>query len=322
MQVGLSIAILLVAFLIGKFIYIHFFSAKFSENIEAQFLGLYLILMFSWWMYASGHFFQFVYLVNTAMNFDFSSSHQIIIIAQKLNIREYILKLIPFLLYFGLTTIGFLYSISEKSNPKFFAITLSGFCILMVPLILSQTELGGLLGERWLYISQVALSLAAGVGLFISSRFSNRWKQSILFLFIFIMFLLNILNPAANTDNPIMFEKMIIPSALTEGELNSVYFTSSYINNTPIYADVFLYNSLNTKFKIESERIEPIISENKFLETEGFFLVREDILNKQTQKLTRESDYNLISSLNDESLEYMRIYDDSAVQGYLHKSYD
>ncbi|AKB29153.1 hypothetical protein MSSAC_1843 [Methanosarcina siciliae C2J] len=317
MQVGLSITILLATFLIGKFIYSHIYSIEISEKTGTHFLLLYLILMFSWWMYISGHFFQFFHLVDTALHFDVSPSNQIITVPHKFNLKEYVLKLVPFLAYFGLSTIGFLYSISKKSNPKFFAITLCGFCILLVPLTLSQTELGGLLGERWLYISQIALSLAAGAGLFILiSNPSNKLKQTLYFLFILIIVLLNILNPSANTDNPVIFENTISPSASSEGELNSVYFTSSYVN-TSIYADLLLYKPLNTKFKMNSSRIEPIINKEKLLETDGFFLIKKEGLDQKTEGLTGQLDSNLML-LDNKSSGFIQIYDNSAVCGYIH----
>lgn len=311
MQIALGMALVLLIFYISTPLYAILF--KHENNIlNFQFVIWFIIIMLSWWMYVSNHFLIFANLLNIVSDFDSSSVTSTIVYARSSTNLEYIVDMSPFLLYYCLSVVGIFYSISKKSNSSYFALSLSGMTIVSIPFALMLTALGGLLGERWIYFSQILMAIPAAVGvcLIFNSKKSHLIKP-VLVVFISLFIFVSIINPSANVDNVFNRDSFVRP-AHTDSELAASHVLGK-INDNDVFTDAIYQFPIIKYSNVDVNQIEPLLLNNDFsLVNNGLIVMRQEVLVKRTLKLPQRLSPEVVSTL---SL-FNRVYDNNAVVYY------
>ncbi|AKB33069.1 hypothetical protein MSSIH_2379 [Methanosarcina siciliae HI350] len=311
MQIALGMAIVFFVIHICTPFYASVYKRK-EYILNFRFLFLFAVIMLSWWMYVSNHFILFVDILKQVIDFDPSGVAGTTVYARSSTNTEYVVDMSSYFLYYSLSVVGIFYSISKKSNISYFALSLSGVAIALIPFVLMLSHLGGLLGERWIYLSQVLMAIPAAVGVYLIFFSNKSYIGKFISVFLIILFIFaNVVNPSANVDNPFDRDSFVRP-AHTNSELVASY-TLSRINNDEVFTDyiyqfpVLKYSSLNVN------EIEPLLLNNNFsLIGNGLIVMRKEVLIRRTLKLPQRLSPEIVSTLSS----FNRIYDNDAVVFY------
>jgi len=297
MQVAFASSIFLFSLPIGYLVYNRM---KGDDEIKLKnkiYFSFYFFLsMLVYWFYATKSFSIFVQLMKNALFYDVSQISSVSFFSLELGFYRYILDVSPYLLFYGFSILGFLFSISNKSNADFFTLTMSGYIILIIPFLLLVTKISGLLAERWIYFSQLCLCICSAIGIVM---IFNRKKLNYPIKFFSVLALsviifLHVVNPVLNSDNPIRPKETAVRYAHTKSELKAI-MTLSYFYNKSFYTDLInSYPFNNSKEVLEIE--EALINKN-FSELRGLCIIREEVHDSRTHLMDKLS-YNSVEMLS------------------------
>lgn len=223
---SMFMAIVLFVYWFGSNTYSFFYFKK-GVSLPLSFCILFIVSMFSWWIFASGYITNLAKLIKWGFRTDTSiGTTSEIFVNQISNVpfSEIIFNDIGMFLFFALSFIGCFYMISRKyGNHNTFNFAIVGFTPLFLGFFSLLTE-HSIVEHRWWYFAQIFLSIPLSVSflLILNSIKNNYVKPVILFvLVVFISFFL-IMSPSANVDNHLFSQNSAIRFALTESELCAI----------------------------------------------------------------------------------------------------
>ncbi|MBP1910659.1 hypothetical protein [Methanolobus bombayensis] len=302
------------------------FQQKKQSTISFLFPLLFLVAMFSWWTFASGHIHTFSNLIKWGFSRDFfvKNSSQVVLHATSVPIYEQLMNNIGMFLFFSLSFIGCFYMISKKyGTNQSFSMSIIGFCPLFLGFF-SLVSKHGIIEQRWWYFAQIFLAIPLSISAFLIYNYINlKFKKLasipnlILICFFLMLTFTLIVSPAANNDNNIFSPNSSPRSALTKSEMESIYFLSGKYNQT-IGVDQYLVliNFLPVDMSISTindEIYSGNFDENKI----KFILLRDYIVNNPFNLYsgTYILNYDLYQKFEDQ--EFDKIYDSKSVNFYL-----
>lgn len=311
MQIALGMAFVLFTVYISTPLYAMLFKYK-NSILNFQFVVLFIIIMLSWWMYVSNHFNIFVNLFHMVSDFDSSSVASTTVYAKSSTNLEYVIDMSPYLIYYCLSIVGMLFSISKKSNISYFALSLSGLTIISIPFVLILTSLGGLLGERWIYFSQMLMTIPAAVGVCLIFHLRKLHViKPVLVVFISLFIFVSIINPSANVDNIFNRDSFVCP-AHTDSEL-AASSTLGKVTSNEVFTDAVYQFPIIKYSNVDVNPIEPLLLDNNFsLASNELIVIRKEVLIRRSLKLPQRLSPEVVSTLSC----FNRIYDDDAVVFY------
>lgn len=319
--------ILFVSYLIVK-IFNKIYNKKMEMSITTNIVAFFLVAMFSWWIYASGHIKVLADIIKVGFNeeiFVHAPSKVIGYIATT-PIFEQFFNQFGIFLFFSISLIGCFYMISlEYGNHSTFKIAVVG----LTPLIVGFSSLifgYFIIPERWWYFSQILLAIPIAIAfLLLCTRFLNKSLKPIfiLFLTVFISFVM-VMSPNANLDNHIFSPNTGVRSALTETEMTTAaFFVEKSIGNLSSDFDYFTNPSssiLINYYGLNYDRIKSLdasLLKGEFFKNGNILVIRNEIVKRpfrlfgQVYKLN----YDPVKSLDIKG--FSEIYDCTSVKGFL-----
>lgn len=244
---------------------------------------LFLIGMFSWWSYASGHMLFLGRLIKWGFSRDFwfgSAPLRVEILIRNVPFIEILFNNIGMYLYFAISFIGCFFMISKKfRDPNHFTMTISGiatFSIIFISILFNRFIITG----RWFYFSQIILSLPLALSLILSCSLIKNKLGKYIFLSVltFSLSFFMILSPIANLDNSIFSHNTQVRYAFTESELRAIDTVSKIGNNTigvDSYYALLRYSTDSVKFSLINSQL---YSRNFTDARDLLILIREEIV--------------------------------------------
>ena len=289
-----------------------------------SYIILFVVFMFSWWTYASGHITTLASLIKFGFSMDIFIHTPAELIQQHINnvpLFERIFNFLGILLYFTVSSVGCFYMISNRYGTKY------SFCVLsagITPLILnffSSITSRNILSERWLFFSQIFLSIPLAVSILLccnALRYDKLKKTFLVSTTIILAFLL-IVSPPANLDYNKFSSHSSMREALTISELKAIKTTSSFWTG-PIKTDNYYARAMSYNYDTYTFDNELFYNSTSSLQ-DHLILIRMDLINKPLKMFSSiylpDHDYisELISKLKIEK--YSKIYSSGSVYGYL-----
>ncbi|MEN6554380.1 MAG: hypothetical protein ABFC34_16025 [Methanobacterium sp.] len=318
MQVALAIFIVLLSFWVGKLFFskIKDFNLDiiYSNKAKYIFVILFVVLMFSWWIYVANKIELPFNLVSRALEHDPSKITVVSTSMIKIPYYQYLINVMPYLFFYGFSIVGFLYSVSKKSTSNYFALTLSGIVLLAVPFLLLESSMSGFLAERWIYAAQLFMSIPVAVGVFIvlNTKKNKAIKSIFVIALISTFVFVNVINPSANIDNSQLSDSVVRYSH-TQSELQSI-ITIQNISNDIIYTDFI--NTLPFS-ENQSSRIDKQLKYKQFSKLYGLVLIRSTLLDSAVYGV--KLDYNPINEFSFNNT-FDRVYDSGSDIAFLNKN--
>ncbi|MGB9940826.1 hypothetical protein [Methanosarcina sp.] len=289
-----------------------------------SYITLFVVFMFSWWTYASGHITTLASLIKFGFSMDIFIHTPAELIQQHINnvpLFERIFNFLGTLLYFTVSSVGCFYMISNRYGTKY------SFCVLsagITPLILNSfcsITSRNIISERWLFFSQIFLSIPLAVSILLccnAVRHDNLKKTFLVSTTIILAFLLIVSLPA-NIDYDKFSSHSSMREALTTSELKAIKTTSSFWTG-PIKTDNYYARSMSYNYDTYTFDNELFYSSTSSLQ-DYLILIRMDLISKPLKIFSSiylpDHDYisELISELKIEK--YSKIYSSGSVYGYL-----
>lgn len=299
---------------------------KFHKNpYSFYYTFLFLVLMLSWWTYASGHIGKLTQMLITSFsidNFNYNPTdiNQSILTLYSPTVQnsEVFFNYIGMLLFFTLSFIGFFYAISKKyGNHMTFSYSIAAISPLAISffsLILGRN----ILEHRWMYFSQVMLSVlfAVAIILIYNSIKNKKYATIGLFIFIFLLSFNLILTPSSSCDNHIFNPNTTYRYALMSSEFEAINTTMQKWNGT------ISVDNLYRAEQLESPRIDSydrqLLYKNFTDINDHLLLVRNELQSKTIMIYTIISvlDYDLNQVLEQQN--FTKMYDCGTVNGFIH----
>jgi len=223
-----SMAMLLFTFWAGFEFYAALYIEKRNIAITPIIGVFFVVAMFAWWTYASGHITGFAELLKWGFSIDYFSQWEVYG-----GIRDPYTYTVPVLelvfndmgkyLFFGLSLIGCFFMISEKvKNTYSFNYAVGGMTIMGIYLfaIISFRQS---IAYRWPYFTYVMVSIPLAVTLFlVSTRLRKNYLKTLFIVTIVVALSFSmIMTPTANMDNPLFKNTAIREYTYTESELQA-----------------------------------------------------------------------------------------------------
>lgn len=314
---AMCMAIVLFVFLLG-FYYCNFFYSKKVAPISLTYIILFIVFMFSWWSFASGH----ILTLSKILKFGFSPDffvHTPANLALKgisqMTVLEQVFDSIAMFLFFTLAFIGVFYMVSKKyGNHLTFCMALVGITPLLLGFVSILTQ-RSIIEHRWWYFSQIFLCIPLSVSILaICNQFKKQSLKSVSIAVISILtsFIL-IISPQANFDHNLISDSMVY--SLTSSELQTIETVSTFWAGT-IKTD--RYYSASQSYTYNTDNFDYELYENDMGSLEGeYTLIRKEIIGKPFKVFSSDVsiDLDLIFELN--SLGYSEVYDCGRVYGFL-----
>lgn len=268
-----SMAILLFTFWAGFEVYAARYNEKRNIAITLGIAMFFIVAMFAWWIYASGHITTFAGLMEWGFSIDYFARGGVYSGIQapyiyNVPLLELIFNIIGLYLFFGFSLIGCFYMISEKVKNQYnFNYAVGGIAIIGIYLfaIVSGSQS---IAFRWPYFTYVMVSIPLAVSLFLVSMKLRKNYLKALFVVTIVAALSfsMIMTPIANMDNPLFKDTAVRRGAYTESELQA-FETISKLTDKNIGTDRDVAGHL-IRLPHFSERLFSI---QKCLYTKDFF---------------------------------------------------
>lgn len=317
--------ILLVSFLIN-----YFYNKIYNKNeipVTINVVAFFIITMFSWWIYASGHIKKLsdIILAGFQEEIFIHAPEEILRYINNISFSERLFNQLGIFVFFSIAIIGCFFMISKKyGNYHTFNIAIIG----MTPLAVGFFSLifgYFLIPERWWYFSEVLLAVPIAVASILLCMKIERNSLKTLFIFFLIAFLsfIMIMSPIANVDNPIFSSNTNARSAFIESEIiTAAFFVEKSVENLSSDYDYFTNPSssiLINFFGLNNTKIKSL--DVSFL-TKNFtrintIVIRNEIINKPFRLFGQifKLDYNPQKYLEEKG--FSRILDSNSAKGYI-----
>jgi hypothetical protein len=261
---SMAMAILLLFFWLSSIIYRWLFWESEKRLIASLSLAmLFTITMFTWWMYASGHYIFIVKAITWAFqadNYFTEAPIKALEYISSVPILETLMDKLGFTVYFFFSSIGCLFLISPRSGSR-----ISGFVYSFGSIVLAVIGFLGtvfnllFIPTRWIFMSQMTLSIPAAIGIcMITSRIMVNRRIWIACLVSGMAFF-TISNTMANFDTPVLSPKMTIRVSLYSSELQSIDTITAYTKKTisvDQLAFAYIFNTKEEKIQLINKSLD------------------------------------------------------------------
>lgn len=320
---AMCMAIILFMVWISFYLYnLILFNANKSPFSFSYFM-LFVVFMFFWWTFASGHISTFSNLIKFGFSMDFFIHTPEELIQQSINnvpISERTFNFLGTLLYFTVSSVGYFYMISTRYGTKYsFCVLSAGFTPLLLSFF-SNISSHSIILDRWLFFSQMLLSIPLALSILLccnALRYDNLKKALFVSITIILAFLL-ILSPPANLDYNKFSSHSSMREALTTSELKAVKTTSNFCTG-PIKTDNYYARSMS--YAYDTSTFDNELFYNSISSLKGhLILIRTGLIGKPFNIFSSiylpDHDYisELISTL--EIRNVSKIYSSGSVYGY------
>lgn len=306
-------------------LYIKFINNKKNSNFRFNIVLFFTVFMFSWWAYASGHILQLTKLIMWGFNIDqFINQPSInLLLVSKLPIIEKVFNNIGMFMFYALSLIGCLYMLNpSKRDLKIYTysvIALSMFAISYYSIV-SGTFIEV---DRWLYFTEVILSIPFATSIFIlaivlpkKTQIKEIFKPIIVGSLIFILTFVMITSPLANEDNNFLAPNTNIRNSFTDSEFKAVDTLSKVVNGS-LASDSYS-NTVINRLGIKSLSFDVQLFQKNFTKrSSNLIIVRNYILTEPFELYSSpyKLDYNLTELLEKDG--FSLIYNSNSVNGYI-----
>ncbi len=285
---------------------------------------LFVVFMFAWWTFASGSLTTLANLMKFGFNIDLFINSPKELIQQSIDnvpFFEKTFNLLGTLLYFTISFVGYFYMMSNHYGSKY------SFCVLiagLTPLVLSffsNITSYCIISERWLFFSQILLSIPLATSIFLYCNLPkyNYFKKALFVSITIILAFLLILSPPANLDYNKFSSHSSMREALTTSELKAVKTTSNFWSG-PIKTDNYYARSMS--YAYDTSTFDNELFYNSISSLKGhLILIRTDLIGKPFNIFSSiylpDHDYisELISTI--EMRNASKIYSSGSVYGYV-----
>lgn len=306
--------IILFSFWLGSKLYKNYKKEKFKDTVNSTFPIWFMIAMLVWWMYASGNITHLGKLISWGFKTDLGTVSNMSDAYVNDNIIEYMLSILGFNSYLGISFIGLLFISSKRFTGIYEFLLLIGtlpiLLIIFTSLFINMLQL---LPMRWYPSLQIMLSIPLAVSIILIYKVYKYVGFLIIFIMIFLISFFSTISPIANIDYRI-YPNTILRSAYTESELSGMDFITDKWDKK-IASDRFTEYYFRYNKDKEYEDLVPALLSKDFDNMIGkMIILRKEILNNpfndyRTLRLT----YNPIIMLNKK---FNKIFDNDAINIY------
>lgn len=302
-------------------IYNRFYDVNIDKSVQFNITIFFIVLMFTWWIYASGILYDLVSVFKWGFSLDMAISKPELYFSnvKKVPFIESILTNLGMFIFFALSLIGSFFMLSnENRTSKTFFWTIIGLFLLGI-CFLAIASGAFIVTERWIYFAFAILSIPLAISFFmiisINPKKHFNFKLSISVLFIILLTFFMVLSPEANKDNDQLFPNTLIKTSLKTSELTAVgtvtTFWPGYIGSDNYYSDSVIHNLGHKSSSIDYQIYKKNITLNNTLILIRTRMYTENIDIYGPYKI----DYEIESLL--EANRFILIYDSGSVEGFL-----
>jgi hypothetical protein len=278
------------------------------------------VSMFSWWTFISGDINTIGELLKWGFKADFFGQIPQDLLYQNslmIPISEQIFNNLATYSFFALSLLGCFYMISKKYGKcNTFCFTLFGLTPLFLIFFTLITQ-HSILEQRWLYFTQLFLSVPFAVSLLLLVNFfkSNYLKSGLLFILMIFFSFLMIMSPIANVDNHVFSPNTSMTFSHTMSELQAAKTISNIWDGT-IKTDTYYSGTQRYTYKFEPF-CDEIYDKNILNLQHSMVLIRKNIIGKPFKLFSTVVilDYDPRDLLSD--LHFSKMYDCGSAEGYL-----
>lgn len=302
-------------------VYDRFSKVNIDKSIKINIAIFFAVLMFGYWIYASGIFYDIVNMFLWGYNIDKVITQPEIYLSntQKIPFIENSLTNLGMFSFFALSLIGSFFMISTKNrNPKTFFWVICGLFLLVASFIATASGTFIITG-RWIYIAFAFVAIPLAFTFFIiilNSKKHFNFKLALSVLCIALLTFFMVISPVANKDNNELLPNSIIKTSLKTSELTAIdtvsTFWTGYIRSDSYYSDTVIKNFgyLSSSFD------DQIYSKNITTLTNAVILIRTRMYTENIDIYgPYKIDYDIESLFDAEK--FMLIYDSGTVKGFL-----
>jgi hypothetical protein len=230
---SMAMAIILLFYWLSSFFYRVLFRGSEKRLVTSFSLAmLFGIAMFTWWMYASGHYIFIIKAMTWAFqadNYFTETPIKALEYISSVPVLETLMDKLGFTIFFFFSSMGCLFLISKKSESKICGFVYSFGSIVLAVIGFLGTVFNLLfIPTRWIFMSQMTLSIPAAIGISIITARSKVHRRVLMASIVAGIGFLTISNSMANFDTPILSPKMTIRVSLYASELQSIDTITAY----------------------------------------------------------------------------------------------
>lgn len=297
-------------------------NVRISRYISFSLLTFFIVAMFGWWIYASGHITTLAKLIKWGFSIDIFNKTPLEIMSYytRVPFQEILFSNMSLILFFSFSIIGCLFMLSDKAGKKKHDSFLFA-CIGLTPLIVGFFSLisgHAVIEERWWYLAQILLAIPVGLAIILICSITNKKVPKVFILCgsIFVLTFIMILNPNANIDNNMFMNNSSSRNAVYDSELQSLKTISSVWDGA-IGGDGYFSNTVMQYLGYRYKCIDDMLWDEDFNNCDDcIILVREAIIDKpfQLYNSSYQLKYNPKTMLDQSA--FVKIYDCNTVTGY------
>ena len=204
--------------------------------------SVFLVAVFGWWYFVSGHIAVLLDLVRQGFTRDYFVSNPAVVDAYPglVPVAEQIFNNIGMFLFFTLSLIGILYMVA-RGERNGFALAVVGFILLALGFFPLITGLS-FIEHRWWYFAQILLCIPLAVSLLLLGRLPGARTKAGTFVFsagVGLLVFAMILSPAANNDTHIFSGNSAVRTGFTASEMRALD-TVDTMRSGPVRADRYV----------------------------------------------------------------------------------
>jgi hypothetical protein len=280
--------------------------------------------MIVWWNYLTDNLNNLASFIVYGFSLPRLDYTQLVPVSSPDMIIQLILSSLGQNIFLAISLIGLLYMLSRKGNLPTFSMALISFTPLVFVFItyLLSTEING---YRWLYISEILLSIPLALGLYmiagVTIRRSSFRHLGFLFVIGTLSFLM-LMGANGNDDNHFLIPDSDLVSSeyYTQAELTGSSFFAHAATGAIISDEDYAYNPSSSIFEnvygIPPERLgnlDSVKTTDRSIQKNSLIIFRNRyILGLQNKRVP--SQLNLFSSISQSR--YDKIYENPALAGY------
>lgn len=274
---SMAMAILLLFFWFGSFLYRRLYWDSEKRLVTSFTLAiLFSIAMFSWWMYASGHYIFIIKAMTWAFqadNYFTEAPKRAVEYVSSIPVQETLMDKLGFAVYFFFSSIGCLFLISQKSGSRMNGFVYSFGAIVLAIIGFLGTVFNLLfIPTRWIFMSQMTLSIPAAIGISILTSQIKPYRRVWMACAVTGIAFFTISNTIANFDTPIFSPGMTIRVSMYTSELQSLDTITAYSPGKVSSDQLAISYILNAK-KVKTELINNSLDSMDFTPLLGTVII-------------------------------------------------
>ncbi|WP_048190962.1 hypothetical protein [Methanobacterium sp. SMA-27] len=296
---------------------------KYNLHISLTLFIFFTVFMLSWWAFAAnGTIHTFKELFAWGFNIDnfITAPNVILEYSKNLPLISKIVENINYMIFSFLAILGSFFMISKRNwDEKSFTYAFIGLGVFFISYFSLVIGLG-ILQERWIYFSEILLSIPVAVAIFIILNWLKNYSKTKIILSSIIFLLLTffmVTNTLANVDGFSLTQNTGVTYGYTNSEMDAAeFFNESYngkISTDGIYGTSVFQDYLHNIYGI-NDVDEEIVGKN-FTDDNYLKVIRENIINNPSifSGSVYKVNYDVNRFLDSH---YNEIYDSGTVKGY------